>query len=171
MLKIAHNISNLSDARYFAAAGFDWIIFNFGPGAAEHKHQLYGISEWISGSLLGIHVASVDELEYHLAHHPEIKGFWLDPLIEIDHQLEGIFLFSANTSIKSSETYFISQAINPIADPSDSILDLSNFDPADLDLKDLKMAGITLSGSEEERPGFKSYGNIEDWMSFCKSAI
>lgn len=164
MIKIAYNISNLSDARYFAAYGFDWIIFNFGPGAQEHKHLLYGISEWISGAKIGIHVESAEELKYHINNHPEISGFWLHPDLLIDHQDGDHTYFSENNHPFLTNFYHVLSEPEEISECEKTIFDLTSIDPETLELADLKSSGIAISGTEEDRPGFKSYGNMEGWM-------
>jgi len=168
MLKIAHNISNLSDARYFAAAGFDWIIFNFGPGAAEHKHLIYGISEWISGSKVGMHVTNVDEVLYHIENHPEVQGFWLEKSFKLELEIDHATLFSELPLKSTSHNYQIAHSLDFNSDASKTILDLTSLEPGSFDLSSLNIAGISLSGTEEERPGFKSYGFMEDWMDILE---
>jgi len=165
LIKIAYNISNLSDARYFAAYGFDWIIFNFGPGAGEHKHLLYGIAEWISGSNIGIAVQNQEELHFHIENHPEIKGFWLPPEMLITQEIGDTAIFSENESISAANFFQIISNVEELdRHKGNLIIDLTYNDPSSTDLSSIAIHGVAISGTEEERPGFKSYGNMEDWM-------
>ena len=168
MLKIAHNISNLSDARYFAAAGFDWILFNFGPGSLEHKHHIFGISEWISGSKTGIVVHDHEELNYFLAYHPELKGFWINNHIGPMPLLDASFSIFNNSEHDYPEVFKIIQT--PIVKESieNLILDLTHLNPDGIELPELSISGICLSGTEEESPGLKSYHQMEKWMDILE---
>jgi len=165
VIKIAHNISNLSDARYFAAYGFDWIIFNFGPGAQQHRHLLYGISEWISGARIGMHVDSYEDLYDHMEHHPEVSGFLLGDGVIVEDTYEQ-YTFFGFSPLNQPLNYFL--IVNNVEDlftgARQPVLDLTFNDPRSVDLHVLKPAGITISGTEEERPGFKSYASMEEWM-------
>lgn len=54
MLKMrikASQISNLTDARYFAAWGVDWMGFNLNPETEQNLnvHELAAITEWVEG--------------------------------------------------------------------------------------------------------------------------
>ena len=168
MLKIAHNISNLSDARYFAAAGFDWILFNFGPGSVEHKHHIFGISEWIAGSKTGVAVHDHEELNYYLAHHPELKGFWINTYIGPLPVLDDTFSIFNNSGHDYYGTYKIINTPSVMNNAEKCVLDLTHLDPDGIDLRDLSISGICLSGSEEELPGLKSYHQMEDWMDILE---
>ncbi len=50
----ANKVSNLTDARYFAAWGADWLCFNLYPGEEESvsAEELYAIKEWVAGPKL-----------------------------------------------------------------------------------------------------------------------
>ena len=168
LIRIAYNISNLSDARYFAAYGFDWIIFDFGPGAREHKHLIYGIAEWISGAKIGIHVRSTDEIDHHMNNHPEITGFWLES--ELSFNTNEKYTFFSGTFIKKEANFFriITSPDKLNSNENNQILDLTFNDPLSTDLNSISADGIAISGTEEDRPGFKSYGNMENWMDILE---
>lgn len=86
------------------------------------------------------------------------KSFKLE--LEIDHAT----LFSELPLKSTSHNYQIAHSLDFNSDASKTILDLTSLEPGSFDLSSLNIAGITLSGTEEERPGFKSYGYMEDWM-------
>ena len=166
MLKIAHNISNLSDARYFAAYGFDWLLFNFGPGSEIHKHHIYGISEWISGSQIGILVHDLEELAFFLTNFPELKGFWINEnLGYLSDMTSETTLFDNTNGHVYKNAFKIIHSLDEIIEPYDQmIFDLTNQDSSVIDLKSLPIAGVCLSGTEEEQPGRKSYSQMEEWI-------
>lgn len=57
----ASSVSNLTDARYFAAWGVDWLGFNFDEGSEFfiQPQQMRAIKEWVDG------VKIVGEFSYH----------------------------------------------------------------------------------------------------------
>ncbi len=62
----ASAVTNLTDARYFAALGVEWIGFNFDKAAdtSIHPHTVIAIKEWIEGvKLVGeFHQHSMEEV-------------------------------------------------------------------------------------------------------------
>ncbi len=170
MLKIAHNISNLSDARYFAAYGFDWLLFNFGPGSSEHKHIIYGISEWISGSKIGIVAHNMEELNFYITNIPELKGFWINVDIgKLSNLPDDITIFNNTIDQDYANSFKIMSSSKELNYHQNKlILDLTTQNPSTLDLTDLSLDGVCISGTDEDQPGSKSYSNMEEWIEILE---
>jgi len=168
MIKIAYRINNLTDARYFAAHLFDWIIIDPGPGIINSA-KLQSITDWLSGVNLGMTVYDTDQLTYLREAHPEITGLWLEHSIaHLNHA--GYTVFSCFSY--GEFDYFVQRGLYPPNSTLDAptLLDLSalHFDDH-VGVNIESFAGICLAGGEEIRAGFKDFQALDHWIEWMDS--
>lgn len=166
MLKVAFRVNNLSDARYFAAYGFDWIIFDFGPGGSAHRHLLHGIAEWIAGSRIGITVYDRAELDYFVSSHPDIDGYYLGAVLNGDIPADKVIFASWNNAHDGHhETYHLVTSYEDATHTGRKyLLDITGLDPETTVIDENRIDGVCLAGDEEDRPGFKNFERQDRWI-------
>lgn len=189
------NISNLSDARYCAGMMVDVLGFNIDPTTENHvnEQEFAEITEWVAGvSFAGeFHNATEDEIK------EAIKKYRID-YVEIDNVdlvekvgLLGkplILRLSINTEAEldklSSTLSYLDELTKIVLLKSDNT---SLFEELDAqigyyngnirllkgygihaDQSVGKFPGLELEASEEERPGFKDYGEIMDVLELIE---
>lgn len=175
---IAYGVSNLTDARYFAAWYVDWISFDFSHGTKEDLFNLYNaITSWIDGPKYAIQLdvddpdfvfrvfdkLNPDAIHLSLDNSNQISAFADIPLIlEVEttdaiHDLKSaqIHAFLTESSMKGMESF-------------DDIDEKDIFIKLDEDLRlnnstlsQLKNIGLAIRGGEEERPGYKSFDELD----------
>ncbi len=158
---IAHKITNLTDARYFAAKGVDWMGF-----LIHEKEQLASIKQimqWIEGPQILVQYqdkALFDDwwLEY-------IDGIWTNDMTSI---LAGKICFSSEVSLNPD--YLIIDAPENLH--SYSGIRILNLDLPDIDyvqkIINHDLDGVILSGTPEEKTGYKSYDSYDQIFDYLE---
>ncbi len=155
---LVRNISNLSEARYCAGMGVNFIAFNLNK---ENKNsislaQALEIKNWLAGVAIGIEGQS-DE---------EVDGF--DFLINKSSASSNADFFEANTSLLDKNHQIICETLE-IALSWQS----KGFENIYIDTNEKSMEeilnwptdfGLVLYGSNEERPGFGGYDSLMDLL-------
>jgi len=166
---IAQNITNLTDARYFAAWGIEYLSFNMIPGSPYemNKEDIEEIKEWLEGPRVLIETKALefDELG---------DGLILDNIYSsMPLSQEVIFRTSASELFKGlpGGKYIIKAAdrseFNKLLAIDHS--DLQGLDVY-LDITDLQIDknddlgpfGLVIQGGEEEKPGVKSFDELDE---------
>jgi phosphoribosylanthranilate isomerase len=192
MLIKASRITNLTDARYFAAKEVDFLGFNFEEGTEGYLDPMYmkAIREWVEGpKIVGEFARSP------IAHVREAAAFFgLDAVqVTADYaaqlaDLEGLAVILEIDSTAADEDFFRQASpfvsyfllkMNVAAQLSESSLlkkicadypVLLQTDAAAEQmfsiLEILKLAGLSLVGDEEEQVGVKSFDEIETIFEF-----
>lgn len=183
------NVSNLSDARYCAGMMVDVIGFNIDPSSDQSisEEDFAEITEWVAGVEFAgeFHSASLDEIKDAIKKYPVTH-------IEIDQQdlvekvnLLGkpiIFRLNINSAeelsqlkshlsyldelvkmvvINSSETSLFDDIDSAICFYNGNLKLLKGFG-MDINPALGKFPGLQLEATEEDRPGYKDYGQIMD---------
>lgn len=183
--KVYVSTNNLTDARYCAGMGVDFIEFIVDPTHPESlaKETYLGISQWIEGVNFVGYFSSADKLidtctELNLT---TICSHDIKVLNTADNQYKKILkvnLTSLDSSIVSDLTK-LKDKVDFFYLESDNISELNSFDFLNntdlpillgfgfndstvLDLIETSVNGIGLKGSEEERPGFKDLDELAD---------
>ncbi len=186
MLIKASRITNLTDARYFAAKEVDFLGFNLEEGTEGHLDPMYmkAIREWVEGpkivgefsrsstayvreaaSFFGLDAVQVTA--DYAAQLADLEG--LTVILEINANAELATLDVQ--SLSPFVTYFLVKLdgaqLSESWKLSESLLskmllqtDTTTEQLAEL-LEILKPAGLSLVGSEEEQVGVKSFDEIE----------
>jgi len=186
-LKIkAGNISHLTDARYFAAYGVQWLGFNFNkenPNALQLE-DAKTIKNWIAGPTI---VAEFDNLEadyiFKICHQLETN--W----IQIAGKDESLHLLSDYQVIQTFEDAHTSNS-----NVSDSKADILRFDMHSLDqvndilqtnpsaifkvnddmlltkniIMNTPLTSIEIQGAHEKEVGLKSFDEINDLFDWLE---
>lgn len=175
----AANITNLSDARYCAGMGVDWIGF---PVAQVSPVMFSEITGWLSGPQWVIELGSQPWGE--LAAYP--TSVWQCLLADLDKALElpGRIMVQlelqdwqdAKANLLSSadriEAIIINKfsgnpesdkkAVELISQHSPVLIDMNEVGYELVEILTWNTVGIQLHGSSEERPGLKDYTQLAD---------
>lgn len=183
--KVYVSTNNLTDARYCAGMGVDFIEFIVDPTHPEAlaKETYLGISQWIEGVNFVGYFSSVDKLaetctELSLTticshdikvlnsvddHYKKVLKVnitsldraIIDNLIKLKDSVDFFYLESDNISELNSYEF-----LNTIGLPI--LLGFGFNDSTVLKAIESSIAGIGLKGSDEERPGFKDMDELAD---------
>jgi phosphoribosylanthranilate isomerase len=179
-------VSSLSDARYFAGMGVDWLGFNVDKGSEFYvaPDLCKDIAGWVSGpqrvaeisSLKGMVLEEVleayspDAVQVPLAHAAALKPFGIpvfasaiinsfgtSPFKDIFDNIEYLVL-----NLKNENPFDHLELLANISKHTKILLAIS---PQVIDLKrivtDLPIAGLDLMGSKELKAGLKEYDYSE----------
>ncbi len=183
-LKIkASQVSNLTDARYFAALGVDYLGFKLDLSHDERLSAplFYAIKEWVEGPKIVAEIGKTPiELIYDVFNEDDFDLIQSE-LTEISSsQLTSVKLqtLSDINAYKPSEIYLLNleeideeslyhnkeelialcnrmQLIFPAPSQKENILSL---------IQEIKPYGIEVKGSAEEKVGFKSYDDLDEFF-------
>jgi phosphoribosylanthranilate isomerase len=199
MLLKATAVTNLTDARYFAAKDVAYLGFNLEEGTEGYLDPMYmkAIREWVTGPrIVGefsrqplAHVAAAASFfeldtvqlsaENHLAELPSLAQ--LDVILHVDGRLDMtsiqkifhnaqpfVSCFLIDFSLVNnweSAMYLHKDAWNVLFDLQPTLLQ-ANVTPGQLAplFQQLRLAGLSIVGGEEERVGVKSFDQIEELL-------
>ena len=207
MLKIkvkASNITNLTDARYFAAREVEWLGFPLGSGGdAVDATVVKAMAEWVDGvKIVGeFELSTADEIRRvaelvgtdavqvgmftplvdvrQLAGLTVTKEIVIDPSLsesELEAQLEMYAPYCAYFLLNFSKTGIAWQDLCAGSVISISFLQKNckahpillelDCQPDELDevMEKLSPAGLSFSGGEEEKVGFKSFDELDELL-------
>jgi len=156
----ASNITNLTDARYFAAYMVDWMGFRFSKeaGAGLNIEDAKTIRDWIVGPEIIAEFDSFDpDFVFQVTDQLGTKNIQLDKMP--DEQLpEEYFLFDKPVEVNSKV-----EAQDMLDKDPDVILQI-NANPEMIHsiLKDIPIQALSIEGSAEEEVGVKSFESIND---------
>ncbi len=182
MLKIpvlACDISHLTDARYFAAWGVDYMAFVVDQDDSRTlaPEQLKEIVEWVEGPKMlaqwqGLSPVGPEYLQIlsgmifslfvpdHLREELEEVNPRFIEVHDDMNQVQSFIEDGYHVILKSEESY--SQLSTKLRvhdiDTTQCLIDTTGA----LDLGDAPSYGIVLRGSEEEKVGYKSYDDLDD---------
>lgn len=170
MTVLIQNITNLSDARYFAAQGVDYISFNNKPDSEFHmeEEKIKEIKEWVTGPKILLESNSIEyadifdgqilDLAYASLPINKISFFRTSLQTIIDEQREGKFIVGYVDNI-ANRFEELPQNCEVFVDatslPFEKIQELSTY-------------GLVLQGGDEEKVGFKDFDELDqifEWIS------
>jgi len=149
---IAANITNLTDARYFAARGVDYLMFDLGNIPLD---KLLGIKEWVEGP------------EYILVVDPSSLSLIEEAILKV--QPAGVH--SKHAEVVGELKHYRSH-VEVITQEGEHLqIDGNTFCPVDKaaaigDLSD--DIGIIISGGDEEEVGLKNYDDLDDILDYLE---
>jgi phosphoribosylanthranilate isomerase len=176
-LKIfAADVGNLSDARYFAALGADFLSFDLSPFSEEKWQKAMAMAEWIDGPKLVIPLSLTEKMNHvgnyallfdtpdQKAPFPNTDVFFTITLDSLSDNLPANS-FTNGSLIVSGNVEDLEQkgaALKNICLRMPVYLDLSTRTENLTDLIiDLKPEGVVVRGGQEEKPGFKSFDELD----------
>lgn len=164
----ARDIQHLTDARYFAAMGVDWMCFDITENGinAISKMAFEAIKEWVEGPEICIlsdemsvetcHIISLDD---YLPTNPNvIVEMDCTALVQLKDipEMKGILIKEASIDIVFNNVEYLNALEVPFY--IDAPIDSHTVGQ----LKDvIPNAGIVLYGAAEEKLGFKNYDEID----------
>lgn len=168
---IASEVCNLTDARYFAAWGVDYMAFDCDPESAHFVSEaaLAEIRTWVEGpGILGIMSGALDanELCRKLSltgtlSKEVLTGPGLAHFREIDFEdLDQSDL--TKLIIKVEKPVQLDHLISRAAAFQDCYLDIEPTIPVVKDIIATGNLGLVLKGGTEEKVGFKSYEHYDE---------
>lgn len=176
------NVTNLSDARYAAGMGVDYIGFSINPASNHYvtSEDVNTITNWLSGvSLIGNVGSSAAEfqdykIDYLMTDNTELVNQLDEPILYLSlsaGNAEEIEQLLAN-NLKETSFYILKVDVEEIEDLGPVISDFNSsykcyittdFNEASLKkILETKPQGIVLFGSHEEKPGLSNYDGIAD---------
>ena len=184
----ASQVSNLTDARYFAALGVDYLGFRLDLSHDERISAalFHGIKEWVEGPKI---VAEIGKTPLDLILEVfDAKDFdlvqSLDPNVAADQLIEkSIAELEELNTCSPSEIYvvdFKGITEEDLYAQKDSLIDLCNrfqlILPAphqkahlNLLLNEIYPYGLEVKGSLEEKVGFKSYDDLDVFFELMEA--
>lgn len=164
------NVTNLSDARYFAAWGVDYLGFNRKKDSPYYieEAQLMEMKEWVSGPQVLIESNTLEyadnfdgqilDLSYASLPINKLSLFRTEINIVIAEQREGKFIVPYEVSL--------SQKLSEVALNTEIFVDVNDI-PLE-QIKKLENVGLVIQGGEEEKVGFKDFDELDqlfEWLS------
>jgi hypothetical protein len=162
----ASKVANLSDARYFAAAGVN--ILGFLVNNNTDMNSLTELKSWVEGPLFAIEIESFTEdemiekainfLEPDIIRFP---AFWDG---RIDYKCSRAYftdLYDEGIPAQENHIYLVeSQSLPAISMPNHCFVE--NNDPVNLiDLSMTLSFGLIIKGSDEDAVGIKSFDELD----------
>jgi len=182
---IINEVTNLSDARYCAGMGVDFIGFRIDPGHAKYVdlENYNEITNWVAGiKFIGesATIADFNNIDHNIDQMilddigllPQYNGepaLWSVSINDINEhkaliannkaKVSGIVL----TSDKNEITEEYKNQITALASDLDIFLSFGINKGNVIELiNELPIKGLSLKGSDEIRPGFKDYDELAD---------
>ena len=178
---IATDITNLTDARYFAAWGVDMMCYNIDPDTDGSLTipQFKEITEWVEGPRTGIKVAGLAIPSTMTEDGVDIKNVIIGPFIDkadLPSTVDNIYrictldegwqdddklILTLSVAVDQLSQDEISK-IKSIANNKEVFLD-GIFKASDLNnIESFGVAGIILKGGDEEKVGYKSFDELDE---------
>ena len=183
-VKISH-VNNLTDARYFAAAGVDFLGFCCNPGDEKYcaAPKISEIRQWVEGpkfvlefdgwqpeadihSMISdglgqlVHFGAFATYQGHLG-VPVFKDFILENFIAADFTGVDYPVLKTEKKINQIDKSEIVDLIHQAGEKTlflDILFELSELERL---ISDFPGFGLILRGGEEERTGFKSFDELD----------
>ncbi len=178
---IATDITNLTDARYFAAWGVHMMCYNIDPNTEGSLTvpQFKEITEWVEGPLTGIKIAGLAVPETMSEEGLNIKNVIISPFIDktdLPSSIENVYrictleegwqdddklILTLSKSIDQLSEVEV-KSIKSITTNKEVFLD-GIFKASDLpNIESYGVTGIVLKGGDEEKVGYKSFDELDE---------
>ena len=144
---IAGNILNLTDARYFAAQGVDYLLFDM---ANIDINTVVNIKEWVSGPeiLLLFNEKAIGKLDEAIVRiEPKAIGSYSEDQKLIDHLGAHVDIFQIDESTINEIQLYIEDQFYTTDVEKGMGTDLAN---------------LILMGGEEDKVGMKTYDELDE---------
>ncbi|MEE9440185.1 MAG: hypothetical protein V3V14_14360 [Saprospiraceae bacterium] len=187
---IATNITNLTDARYFASWGVHYLAYDIDPNSENFtsQAQIKEISDWVEGptsiiTINGLSVpATIDDIVQNLNIYHAIIGPFIEKS-DLPNGIKTIFksciVDELNSLSDIRDQHLIIVLSSPIkkltSDQIKSIADISIRNSVYLDgiftdkdlsiIQDMKVEGIVVKGGDEEKVGIKTFDELDDLLN------
>ena len=151
---IARGITNLTDARYFAARGIEYLLFDLDEIPIKKIEE---IKEWVEGPEL---LLTFSESSLHLIEESIIKlepaGLGV-PNPDLQKSIEHLSAYTKLFDMSKDEVHFADTRFYQV----DKINDINSLDSE---------AGILISGSHESEVGVKSFDELDELLDYLEES-
>lgn len=186
---IADNITNLTDARYFAAMGVDVLCYDIRPDTGIDLQQVAGLAEWVEGPKSGLDTRGCStELTSRAIEVIEPAFLVLDLYAEVPEGYSGKVArpwydgVEYTELIRSSHVIYVAGASQSetVLALADRILESSPGKGIWIDVNAVVdylpqvigypgIEGLVVHGGDEEITGVKAYGDLDDLIELIRS--
>lgn len=168
-------VTNLTDARYFAAMGVDYLGFTIHPDHPQFvtPPQLKEIVDWVEGPETVLEIPDqIDEM-WLSNYHNLLEDFYLESPLS-DFYPDFHILSYPKQVIEDTESFIIYQSAISWKAEKSILSDLCSqyrnrlfldvpFEVVELeDLLSLNPYGLVMRGGDEEKIGYKSYDDLDE---------
>jgi len=164
---IALSINNLTDARYFAALGVDWLGFNINPASESYinAEQLKEIIDWVEGPSMMVQGAQWNQ---------DAQSLMDDETLNLSGQLlkdgeavlekKDLTVFANNNPVAQCQIFQSLEDWHTSGIPANrSFINYSgNIEDLERQLAYEEAPGLVLHGGNEEAAGIKSFEDLDD---------
>jgi phosphoribosylanthranilate isomerase len=167
-------ITNLTDARYFAAWGVDYLGFDVNPDSEHFTSPavVAEISEWVEGPVMVLECYKTPDDIFIQDYKTSLEKVIVESPISGNNQLTSFM--DADTN-KQYVVFHSDQSWSSLSLPTIDAL-VKGYDCVLLDIPfttheidmilDTGVAGFVVRGGEEEKVGFKSYDDLDELFDF-----
>lgn len=153
---LAININNLTDARYFAARGAKWIFYSLKD--INEIPKIKAIQEWIDGPNMGVSIFQESNPEQIDLILKELKPAGIISSGDIYEVGTKNFVLTSNPAqMNKDATIAVITENLKIITPESYLYKKHWTDQEIQSINQLKLKGIIISGSEEDKTGLKNY--------------
>lgn len=172
MKLIAYDITNLTDARYFAARGACMVGFSATMSSIE---QVNAIKDWVDVPAFFLHLPAEasPELIWEWQERTGISTFLISSISEgtmaLFPQAKWITFFNGqDIDYEPAYLFITAEHLNAWKEAEISLDETKVYvdfkaNQADLDIDD-EITGVIIKGSDEDKVGVKSYDAIDDYL-------
>jgi phosphoribosylanthranilate isomerase len=175
------SITNLSDARYCAGMGVDWLGFTVVEGQDRYisPKQFQDIRGWVSGPKIVAQIygiPSADALTGILEQYqPDLLELGMNDLKKFTLPLALPFILSVPSAEAINDIdgpkpqYLLVDTLGEVYNDSIPILvTVHSADDAEKVIQRTEVKGIALQGGQEIRPGLKTYDEMGDILEMLE---
>ena len=182
------SITNLSDARYCSGMGVDMLGFRSIPDQNKYvtPERYQEMKGWLAGPKIVAEIYGLQEYkqldQVMAAYQPDLLEFSMAEFHILESLPKPGFLsltyneylqnYALISTRKDELMYLMVAAVtdgNHISEMSETLPVLLKVDDQfDISFLSLSIQGIVLEGSEEEKPGLKSYGVLADALELLE---
>jgi len=178
----AGNIGNLTDARYFAALGVQWLGFNFRkdePNALQLE-DAKTIQNWITGPTIVAEFSTIEvDYIFEICHNLQTNFIQIpgqDNLHDLHKEYKIIQVYHNNNYDKNGQTSFLRLGMHSVEQVNAAISHHKKIifkinDDIELTkhiIKNTQLVSIEIQGSNEQEVGIKSFDELNDLLEWLE---
>ncbi len=176
---IANEITNLTDARYFAAMGVDWIGFDMGLNSPLSIEHVMAFADWVEGPefFLDVRGKSEDQIAEMLGNF-QAAGLLIDEGVSLPHYAGKVIRAQEQGVSGNSPTDILICTIecwqergqgSNLAEAEEVWVVIDNVAEHDnLKAATDMISGIVVSGGDEQKVGLKSYDDLDELIEHIR---
>lgn len=162
---IATHITNLTDARYFAAWGVDYLMFDLDPDSPHYisTNDVLEIKEWVEGPKIIVHNATAESIDRINPDGIVLDNAYRDNTTEVELEFRKVVANDIALGLPQGN-YLINEggeALSNITDDgSDYYVDFASIEIEQLN--SYPHLGLQVRGGAEEKVGVKTFDDLDE---------